>query len=148
SSAFVTDAYIFEFLRLRDQRRDVSFLALEPPARDAIAAPQDADVEAFYQANTDRYQTLEQVSINYLEINAADIEVPTVADEASLQQRYEEQSFRFLEPEQRLLSHILVAVDAGSDADAQRAAREKIEAIAARLGEADADFEAIARESS
>ncbi len=148
SSAFVTDAYVFDFLRLRDQRRDVSFLALEPPARDTIETPKDADIEAFYQANTDRYQTLEQVSINYLEIDAAGIEVPTVADEASLLERYEEQSFRFLEPEQRLLSHILVAVEAGSDADAQRAAREKIEGIAARLAEAGADFEAIARETS
>lgn len=148
SSAFVTDAYVFEFLRLRDQRRDIDFLALEPPARDSVEMPSDADIEVFYQANTDRYLSLEQVAISYLEIDAADIEVPTVADESSLQQRYEEQSFRFLEPEQRLLSHILVAVDAGSDADAQRAAREKIEGIAARLSEEGAEFDAIARESS
>jgi len=147
-TAFVTDAYVFDFLRLRDQRRDIAYFALSAPERDSVAAPEEAEIQAYYEANTSRYQTQETVSIEYVEVDAAGIEVPTIADEASLRQRYEEQSFRFLEPEQRLLSHILIAVDPGADADAQRQARERIEAVAERLNQDGADFAAIARETS
>lgn len=147
-SAFVTDAYLHDYVRLRDQRRDLAFVQVDAPAADEIAAPSEAELEAFYQDNASRYLTEEQVAIEYLELDGASIEVPTVADESSLRQRYEEQGFRFMEPEQRLLSHILVTVDPDADADTQRQARERIEAIAARATADGADFAAIARESS
>ena len=147
-SAFVTEAYVHDFLRLRDQRRDIAYVLVPPPGEDTIEAPDDAAIEAFHAANAERYQTDEQVTIEYLEVDAAGIEVPTVADEESLRRRYEEQGFRFREPEQRLLSHILVSVAQDADADAQRAAREKLDAIVARLAEPEADFAAIAREAS
>ena len=51
-------------------------------------------------------------------------------DEAALRQRYEQEKARFVEPEQRLASHILIQVEPGADAAAQKAAEEKAAAKA------------------
>ncbi|MBB5209042.1 SurA N-terminal domain-containing protein [Chiayiivirga flava] len=147
-SGFVTDAYLDRYLALRDQTRSFKYVTLPRPGDDAVGEIADADIQAHYDANADRYQSEETVSIEYLEIEAAKLDVAETVDEATLQQRYEEQKARFVEPEQRLASHILVQVDANADADAQKAAEAKAADIAAKARAEGADFAALAKESS
>src|SRR3546814_20356108 len=73
---------------------------------------------------------------------------PAVADEAALRQRYEQEKARFVDPEQRLASHILIQVEPGADAAAPKAAAEKAAAIAAEARKPGADFAAPARGDS
>ena len=56
-----------------------------------------------------QYRSPEKVAIEYVEINAATLPVSTVADEASLRERYESVKSRYGAVEQRMASHILVA---------------------------------------
>ena len=71
-----------------------------------------------------------------------------VTDEATLRKRYDEEKARFVEPEQRLASHILVRVDAGADAAALKAAEEKAQRLAEEAKAPGADFAALAKANS
>src|SRR5690606_10730643 len=69
-------------------------------------------------------------------------------DEAALRGRYEQEKARFVDPEQRLASHILIQVEPGADAAAQKAAEEKAARIAEEARKPGADFAELARENS
>lgn len=146
-TAVVTEAAIDRYLVLREQTRDFAYAILPPPAAPATE-PAQADIEAWYEANKGEFMTEEQVSLRYLDIDAAAIEVPAQPDEETLRQRYEEQRARFVVEEQRLASHILVKVAPDADADALKAAQERAAALAVQARAPGADFAALARESS
>src|SRR5690606_23768652 len=93
------------------------------------------------------YRAPEQVTIEYLDIEASALPAPAAPDEASLRQRYEQEKSRYVDPEQRLASHILVAVASGADDAADKAAREQAAQLAAQARQG-ADFAALAREHS
>src|SRR5690606_25937216 len=105
------------------------------------------EIQAWYDANVAQYRAPEQVTIEYLDIDASAVPAPATPDEAALRQRYEQEKSRYVDPEQRMASHILVAVDAGADDAADKAAHDKAAQLAtqARGG---ADFAALAREHS
>src|SRR3546814_13494530 len=112
-------------MKLIGERRDVSFVVLPPPAEDA-APVTDAQVASWFEANKARYRAPETVSIEYVDVDSTALPEPAVADEAALRQRYEPEKARFVDPAQRLASHILTQVGPGADAGRGRAAgREK-----------------------
>lgn len=147
-SGFVTDAYVDRYLALRDQTRSFKYVTLAAPGDDTVGEIADADVQAFYDANPDRYQSAETVAIEYIDIEASKLDVAETVDDATLERRYEEQKARFVEAEQRLASHILVQVDANADADAQKAAETKAADIAAKARAEGADFAKLAQDNT
>jgi peptidyl-prolyl cis-trans isomerase D len=141
----VTGAQIDEYLRLRDQTRDFRFVKLERPASDVKIA--DADVDAYYKAHGDQFMTPEKVSLEYVEVDAAKMQADIKADDETLKQRYEQEKSRFVSPEQRLASHILVKVGQNADAEAQKKALARAQAIAAEA-KSGKDFAALAKADS
>ena len=144
-SVIVTDAEVNAYVRLRDQTRDFRYVKFEKPTAEPKVA--DADVEAYYKAHGDEFMTAEKVSLDYVELDAAKMQSDSKPDDETLKKRYEEQKPRFMTPEQRLASHILVKVDANADAAAQKAALEKAQAIAAEA-KSGKDFAALAKADS
>lgn len=147
-SGFVTPAYVDRYLALRDQTRSFKYVTLPLPAADSVGEISDADVQAYYDAHPESYVSEESVAIEYIEIEASKLDVANTVDESTLKQRYEDQKARFVEPEQRLASHILVAVPANADAQAQKAAEAEAADLAAKARAEGADFAALAREHS
>src|SRR5581483_5786964 len=145
ASGFATPRDVDEYLRLRDQTRDFRFVKLEKPTSEPKIA--DADIEAYYKAHGDEFQTPEKVSLDYLELDGSKLAADIKPDEAALKQRYDEQKSRFVQPEQRLASHILVKVDKNADPAAQKAALEKAQAIA-KEAKTTKDFAALAKAKS
>lgn len=145
-TAFATDAEVDALLRLRDQRRDFSYIAVQAP-EPGEAALEPQDVESWFERNRERYRTEETVAIEYLEIRGAELTVPTTIAEDTLRQRYDEQRTRYVTEEERLASHILLAVEPTADEAEWEAARERAEALKAEI-EAGADFADVARENS
>jgi peptidyl-prolyl cis-trans isomerase D len=148
SSGFVTDDYVKRYLALRDQTRTYEYLVLPAPTAESVGEITDAQVQEYFAQHGDRYVSEERITLEYIEIDASKLEVPEIADEETLRQRYEEQKARYMEGEQRLASHILVAIDANADADAQKAAQSKAQDIATRARAEGADFAALAKEFS
>lgn len=145
-SAFVTGTETERMLRLLGERRDVSFVVLPPPEADTAAVSAE-EIQAWYQANTADYRAPEMVTLEYLDLDAGAVAAPAAPDDASLRQRYEQEKSRYVDPEQRLASHILVAVDAGADEATVAAARQKAADLAGQARDG-ADFAALAREHS
>ncbi|MFC4727025.1 SurA N-terminal domain-containing protein [Coralloluteibacterium thermophilus] len=145
-STVVADAEVREFLRLSGQTRDLRWL--EVPAAEDVAEPDAATLEAFHRDHAAAYRQPEQVALEYVEITPEMLPEVGEPSEAALRRLYEEQSNRFTQADQRLASHILVAVAPDADEAAVQAARERAEDIAAQARAEGADFAALAREAS
>ena len=143
-SAFTTSSETGRIMALLGERRDVSFVVLPAPAADtgAVAA---ADIQAWYDEHRNEYRAPERVTLEYVELDSSTLPAPPEPDEAALRQRYEQEKARFVEPEQRLVSHILVPVEQGADAAAQQAAEAKARELAQQARAPGADFAELAR---
>lgn len=130
ASTIVTDAEIDHFLDLRMQRRDISYAVLPKP-QPADATVTDAQIADYYKAHLADYMNPEQVSLQYLEVNGADLKPDAVPSDADLMKRYESEKQRYVQPEQREVSHILVNVPANATPEQQKAALAKADKIAA-----------------
>ncbi|KAB7766287.1 peptidyl-prolyl cis-trans isomerase [Xanthomonas maliensis] len=144
-SGFATKSEFERLLKLMGETRDVELATLPEPAADT-AAVTDAQVKQWYDSHAQDFRQPEMVSIEYVELNAANLPPAQPADEATLRKRYDEEKARFVDPEQRLASHILIA--AGSDQAAQKAAEQKATALAAQAKQPSADFAALAKANS
>jgi len=130
ASTIVTDAEIDHFLDLRMQRRDISYAVLPKP-QPADATVTDEQIADYYKAHLADYMNPEQVSLQYLEVNGADLKPDAAPSDADLMKRYESEKQRYVQPEQREVSHILVNVPANASPDQQKAALAKADKIAA-----------------
>ncbi|MEO7072890.1 MAG: SurA N-terminal domain-containing protein [Rhodanobacter sp.] len=145
ASTIISDAQVDQFLALVSQRRDIRYVVLPKPA---VADTQvtDAQAQAFYKAHLADYMNPEQVSVKYVEVDGASLKLPTEPDEEDLRKRYETEKARFVQPEQRLASHILIEVPTNATPEQQKAALAKADAIAAQANPA--DFAALAEKDS
>lgn len=147
SSSPIATAEIEQFIKVRDQTRDVRYFEVVAPQTE-LPTPDDEQLKAYFDKHAEDYVSEETVVLEYVQVEAAKLEVPTVADEETLRQRYDEQASRFTEPEQRLASHILIRVPADAPAETQQAAQAKAAELATKAREEGADFAKIAGEHS
>src|SRR5690606_35220810 len=110
--------------------------------------PDDAALAAWYEANASRYRSPEQLAIEYVEVDANSLDVPTEVDEQVLRERYAQQRGRYVTEPVRTAAHILVAASADADQATDQAARERAQALAEQARAPDADFAALARANS
>ncbi len=144
-SSLVTDSDVNAYLRLRDQTRDFWFVKLPKPNAGTPIA--EADIAAYYKAHGNDFMTPEEVSLDYVELDAAKMQGDVKPDDAALKQMYDAQKTKFVSAEQREASHILIAVGKNADAAAQKAALAKAEAIEKEL-KAGKDFATLAKADS
>ncbi|KAF1687492.1 peptidylprolyl isomerase [Pseudoxanthomonas broegbernensis] len=147
TSAFATEAEVDRILRLSGETRDAE-VALLPLQEEDAAAVSEAELQAWYDAHKNDFLHPESVAIEYVEVGAGQLPAPAEADEATLRSRYQEERARFVEPERRLASHILVRVEAGADEATRKAAEEKAARLAGEAAAEGADFDALAKANS
>ncbi|HEY8554482.1 MAG TPA: SurA N-terminal domain-containing protein [Burkholderiales bacterium] len=146
-SAFVTDAELAAALKLLRQERRVSYALIRPEAFLPAIAIGAQEIEDYYRAHTDRFRTEESVQVEYVALRAADLARQIEPTEEELRQAYAAESARYVTPERRRASHILIEVPAGADAAAAEAARAKAEDLLKQL-RSGADFAALAKQHS
>jgi peptidyl-prolyl cis-trans isomerase D len=145
---FVSPAAIDSATRLLRQKRALDYVVLERARFIPEAAPSAEEIETFYADNQALFETPEQVRVSYLLLDAAKLATVTeVPDEEALRATYEERIDEFMEPAQRRIRHILLAVPADADESAAGEVREKALALRERIlaGE---PFAAVAEEAS
>lgn len=147
ASSFATRGEVQDFISLQAQTRSFDAVVV---ARDEESAPTEFSaeaVQAYYEKNAQDFRTEEQVLIEYIELDAATLDSPAEPDEEELRARFEEQKGRFITPEQRLVSHVLIEVDPEADEATIQTARQQAADLAARA-RAGEDFAALAEEFS
>ncbi|MEO9080247.1 MAG: SurA N-terminal domain-containing protein [Rhodanobacter sp.] len=144
-SSIVSDQQVDQFLSLLTQRRDLRYFVLAQPklADDKVS---DAQIETWYKAHVADYMNPEQVSVKYLEVDSADLKVDAAPTDEELKKRYADEKQRFVQPEQREVSHILINVPTNATPEQQKAALAKADKIAAEA--TPANFAKLAMQDS
>jgi len=167
SSAISTSWELDGYVRLQEQKR--AFQAILVPAQSDDSAPvepdtaESADTEAedstedvaveeeailaWYESHPDDYRSEERIVIEYLELDAATLGEDVTPDEEELKAQFEEQESRFITPETRLASHILIEMDTQAPELDIESARQTAEDLAVRTRDGE-EFAALARENS
>ena len=143
----VTQSDSAEIARLISQEREVAFALIGTEPLMAKITVSSQDIEQYYSGHPDLYQTPEQVRVEYLRLSAADLNKGYQPTEDELKRAYEEEAARYVTPEKRRSSHILVSLPAQASEGQAREALTKIQEIAtqARGG---SDFAALAKKYS
>jgi peptidyl-prolyl cis-trans isomerase D len=144
-STLASDAQVDQFLSLLTQRRDLRYFLLPQPTL-ADNQVSDAQIETYYKAHLADYMNPEQVSVKYIEVNGADLPLDAAPSDDDLKKRYADEKQRFVQPEQRLASHILINVPANATPEQQKAALATAEKIAAEANPG--DFAKLAEQDS
>ncbi|OOG56257.1 SurA N-terminal domain-containing protein [Rhodanobacter sp. C03] len=144
-STITSDDQVDRFLSLLTQRRDLHYFLLPKPNLTDNQVS-DAQIETYYKAHLADYMNPEQVSVKYIEVDGAALKLDTTPSDDDLKKRYEDEKQRFVQPEQRLVSHILINVPANATPDQQKAALAKAEKIAAEANPG--DFAKLAAQDS
>ncbi len=148
ASALVSDRDVDQFLKIRDQTRSFRFVTIDVNDLSAPAAPTDVELKAAFETNKAKYMSTEYADFEYVRVQTALLPKPVVT-EAILKKRYDDQVARFKTAERRQASHILIEVEGGANAsaDKQKAALAIASSLLerARKGE---DFAELARANS
>ncbi len=147
TTEFAGNAELEAYLKLSRQTRAVRFLEIPPPAT-APAAPTDAEIKAWYVSHASQYRSAESLAVEYVELDAASMAVNTVADEQSLRKRYDDTRSKYGTVDQRLASHILVALPENATPAQDAAALAKARGLVEQARRPGADFAALAKANS
>lgn len=146
-TAFATQTEVDQSIRLIRQQRDIRFIKL--PQSDFIPSEpaSEAELQAFYDENAQRFRAPEQVKLSYLLLSTESLGADQTISETDLQALYEERAETLKTPERRELRHILFAVPADAQDAAAAQARDQAAAVRERIlaGE---DFATLATEFS
>jgi peptidyl-prolyl cis-trans isomerase D len=110
--------------------------------------PTEADLETYYKANADKFQSAERADIEYVVLNLAAVQKDIAVPEAELKTYYEQNAARLAGLEERRASHILINADKGASAAERDAARAKAQALLAEVQKSPNQFAELARKNS
>ena len=130
------------------QRREIQIQRFEPATFAAKVQVTDADLEKFYQTQTDRFRSPESADVEYLVLDAAALAKNIQLPEQDIKTYYEQNLQRLSGQEQRRASHILI--NAGKDAPAaeREKARAKADGLLADVRKDSKSFAQLARKNS
>ena len=141
-TAFVVPVSEKRYNTLSNQTRKIRSLSFQAD-RSSIDIP-EADIEAHYNSNAERYLTPEQVKIDYIELSLDGIKESIAVETSQVEARYQENLDAFSSTESRVASHILIKIEGDVDS---AAALAQIEVLRERIANGEA-FASVARENS
>jgi len=132
------------------QQREVQLLRFETKDYLAKVTPTDAEIEAYYKDPTHaaEFQAPEQASVEYVMLDIETLKKGVKVSEEDLRKYYAENEKRFVVPEQRRASHILIKADKGAPAAERATAKAKAEALLAEVKAKTSAFADLARKNS
>jgi peptidyl-prolyl cis-trans isomerase D len=148
SSAFATLAQTQTAMNAFMQRREVQIVNF--PASDFISKVNinDADVQAYYDKNTAKFQSAESADIEYVVLDIESLRQSIVLNEQDLKTYYEQNLQRLSSKEERRASHILITAAKDAPEAEKKAARAKAEELLKTVKAKPASFAEVARKNS
>jgi len=146
-SSIATSVEIKEFVGLLDQRRTFNAALVPADTFDPTVEFSEAEIVAWHESHAEDYQSEEQVIVEYIELDAANLPLGLPPEEDMLREQFEAQKARFISPEQRQVSHILIEVAADADEADIETARQTAEDLSRRTQDGE-DFSTLAIEYS
>lgn len=132
-------------LALQNQTRDIRFATVSAEQFKATIELTDEEVNSYYLANQARFQNKEQVKVDYISLNVADLAKDINVSDEDVASYYQENSASYTEAAQRRISHILIEFNDENVDD--EAAKIQAQTVLTRLEQGE-DFAALAKEVS
>ncbi|MGH8318489.1 MAG: SurA N-terminal domain-containing protein [Steroidobacteraceae bacterium] len=142
SSEFVTPTEATRTEALRDEEREVQYAIVPADSHKSDAPIAPAAIEAYYKAHQADYLVPESVDLRYAQLTLAQVAATQTISDADLQAAYDKDKSRFVIPERREASHILIPF--GKDPAAALKQADMVLALA-KSGQ---DFAALAKKYS
>ncbi len=145
-SGFISGRGLNDAVQMRMQTRSFSLLTI--PASDfEVPEPTDTEIRTYFEQHRGDFAAPERLRLRYLEISLDEIAAEVKADDEELRALFDSEPDRFVTPEKREVSHILLSVPPDAGADEVAETREQLAALKERLV-AGESFEDLARENS
>ncbi|WP_296507528.1 SurA N-terminal domain-containing protein [Rhodoferax sp.] len=148
STAFSPKALSDIALNAFFERREIQVLRFNPADYLAKLNPSDADLEAYFQANTAQFQSVETANIEYLVLDLEALKKTVVVSEADLRAYFEQNASRLSGKEERRASHILINAPKDMAAADRAKAKERATALLAQARKAPDSFAELAKKNS
>lgn len=144
NSEFSTASQADLMSRLQGRKIDLAYALISAASYQDKLQPDDAAVQAYFDAHRDEYVKQAQVRVDYIKLDIRDLEAQIHPAEPDLRKYYEEVKDTLGMNEQRRVAHILLSVDTP---DADQAALAQITKIRTELDQG-ADFAELAKKYS
>jgi len=128
SSDFVTPAEAARAQALRDEEREIQYAVLPADSYKSDAPIDPAAIQAYYQAHQADYRVPESVDLRYAQLTLAQVASTQTVSDADVEKAYDKEKSRFVLPERREASHILIPF--GKDPAAALQQANKVLALA------------------
>lgn len=130
------------------ERREVQVQRFDAKEYLAKVNPSDADIEAYYKANTAQFRTAEEARIEYVVLDLDAMKKQLTLSEDELRSYYDQNIARYTSAEERHAAHILIKVEPGASADDKAKAKARAEALLAEARKSPAGFAELAKKNS
>ncbi len=147
ASSIATRTEIEQFVALFNQSRTFTAAMVPAVTAEGEATFSDEGITIWYDGHSNDYQSEERVIIEYVELDAAFMPLGPAPEDEFLLERFEDQSGRFISPEQRRVSHILIEVTVDADEAVKETTRQAAEDLSKRARDGE-DFAELAIEFS
>jgi len=111
-------AYMRAFNEYRGESRTIEYVVVRPEPLEAIPAPGDGELEAFFAEREEDWRAPEYRSIRYVELNLDALAKPGDVTDEQVRSRYDEQILRFTTPGFRTVRQIVFDEEAEANAAA------------------------------
>jgi peptidyl-prolyl cis-trans isomerase D len=132
-SDFMTPAELDRIYALENEQRELRFALLPADHFQAAVKIDDARIKSWYDSHPNDYMSPESVRLQYAELQLEAIASQITVTPENLQAYYDKNQSRYGEAEKRHAHHILIALPAGADANADAAALAKAQMVEAEL---------------
>jgi peptidyl-prolyl cis-trans isomerase D len=147
ASVLVPDKDLQREFSVRNDKASIEYVKIPAAKIETTFNATDKDLQAFLEKHKDRYHTAEQRKVKYLLVDKGRVRAKIKVPEADLKAEYERRKASFAVPEQVTASHILIKVDPDKGAPAEAEAKQKADALFARLQKGE-DFAKLANENT
>ncbi len=130
------------------EQRQVQVARFAPADFVGQIKPTPEELEAYYKAHADKFQSAERASVEYVVLDLAAVQKGIVVPEAELKTYYEQNVARLAGLEERRASHILINADKAAPAAERDKARAKAQELLAALKQNPNQFAELARKNS
>ncbi|MEW9798723.1 SurA N-terminal domain-containing protein [Alteromonas sp. CYL-A6] len=142
NSEFALPSEVERANALQRQTRDARYITIPSAPFIETVEVSDDEVQAYYDANLNAFDTEEKVKVAYVLLDAESLKADVSVADEDVETYYNNNINAYRTDEERRVSHILI--EAGDDADAAKA---KAESLLAQINDG-ADFAALAEAES
>jgi len=148
TSGFATAAVADTALNAFFDKREIQLLNFATADYVAKITPADAELEAFYQANTALFQATEQAQVEYVVLDLDAVKKSIQLVDADVKAYYDQNVARLSGNEERRASHILIASPKDAAAEERQKAKSRAQELLKSVRAEPASFAAAAKKNS